>query len=196
MNEIHVIESIVFPLIQDELETRLLDQEFPVFYLNSTVRPGDNTSFVDSNTKDYPLFTHTFIKDGEVNSESYALIKPIVDSFLMRFPPDQQPKLERCRLNVTYPNREFEEHNYLPPHYDLTRKTIVCLYYVNDSDGDTLFFEKPEGSGNQIDGTLTITDQYTPKKGNMLYFDESVLHSNKPPRTTRARVVINFNFIL
>jgi hypothetical protein len=195
MNEIHVIENVVFPLIQDELEKKFLAIDFPLFFNRTTVPVEyDNRVIRDNNSKDYPYFSHTFIWDGAINSEYLDWITPISDSFLMS--TGLTARVSRAKLNVTFPNRVFNDTDYFPPHLDMSEKGIVALYYVNDSDGDTLFFDTPVKIENKIDGTLTISDQYTPKKGNLVYFNETVIHANRPPINTLARAVINFNFIL
>ena len=69
------------------------------------------------------------------------------------------------------------------PHRDSTTPHLVCLYYVNDSDGDTIFFDD---FGKEI-------KRVSPKKGRIAFFDGSIEHSGSRP-TKNHRIVINFNF--
>ena len=69
-------------------------------------------------------------------------------------------------------------------HTDQEEPHWVCLYYVNDSDGDTILFED--------DGKIEI-QRVSPKKGRVLFFDGSLKHcSSRPVKNTRC--IINCNF--
>jgi hypothetical protein len=189
MNEIHVIENIIPTHLQDDIEAKLLHHDFPVYLGKETIEKTDPKFINDQNTKDYMMFNHIFVINSEITSSWYNLIHCISQELSAHLGlANTLP--HRCKLNITFPNREFADTDYFPSHYDAPRKSITGVYYVNDSDGDTLFFENPDES------PLVITEQYTPKKGSLVYFDNSVLHSWRPPKNTRVRCVINFLFLL
>ena len=58
----------------------------------------------------------------------------------------------------------------------------VLLYYVNDADGDTCFFDGGE-----------IVRRVAPKRGRAVFFDGRIAHASSGPVETRFRVVINVN---
>ena len=69
-------------------------------------------------------------------------------------------------------------------HNDLNIEHSVCLYYVNDADGDTVLFE---------DDKKTEIKRVTPKKGRVVLFNGSIPHcSSRPAVNTRAIVNIDF----
>ena len=68
-------------------------------------------------------------------------------------------------------------------HTDVNFPHLVCLYYVNDSDGDTLFFND---KGDEI-------KRVSPKKGRIVFFEGSIPHCGSEP--SKLRSIINFNFI-
>jgi hypothetical protein len=87
------------------------------------------------------------------------------------------------------------------PHVDGYHHHMVCIYYVNDSDGDTVIFNKQ--SGNYVFDTqlkelkpndLPILQTITPKKGRCVIFNGKFFHASTQP-TTGVRCIINFNFI-
>ena len=87
--------------------------------------------------------------------------------------------LARVFIDLPTPNAQPD----LPPHIDSSFPHWVCLYYVNDSDGDTIFFS---GEHKEI-------KRVTPKKGRIAFFDGSILHCPTPSET-KSRAVVNFNF--
>ena len=70
------------------------------------------------------------------------------------------------------------------PHVDLNVPHQVCLYYVNDSDGDTIIY----------DSTGKTIRKISPKKGRMIFFNGNLKHSASTP-TQNHRAVINYNVI-
>ena len=55
------------------------------------------------------------------------------------------------------------------------------LYYVNDSDGETLFF----------DNDRNLIKKVKPKKGRAIIFDSNTIHAASSPINCRFKVVIN-----
>jgi hypothetical protein len=60
---------------------------------------------------------------------------------------------------------------------------MSLLYYVMDSDGDTLFFD---------DDKKTVVDRITPQENKAVWFDSKTWHCSSPPIENKRRVVINF----
>ena len=70
-------------------------------------------------------------------------------------------------------------------HIDINAPHWVCLFYVNDSDGDTILFKEDK---------KTEIQRVTPKKGRVVFFDGSIPHcSSRPSLNTRA--IINIDFL-
>lgn len=88
-----------------------------------------------------------------------------------------------ARIFLTLPYQtERKFHN---PHIDLPYPHYSLIYYVNDSTGDTVFF----------DNNKNIIKTVTPKKGRVALFDGSILHSAGIPED-QSRCIINFNLIM
>lgn len=87
------------------------------------------------------------------------------------------------------------------PHVDNPNPHYVCLYYVNNSDGNTILFKK-KASGVQefqlqkdLDPTkLEVLTEVTPKKGRCVLFNGLQYHASTQP-TKKVRTIINFNFM-
>ena len=92
----------------------------------------------------------------------------------------------------------ISESPYGLPHVDGIRPFPYksAVYYVNDSDGDTVFFKETtnEVSPNKMDVKFNIDQTISPKKGRLIVFDGNVYHSAGNP-TNDVRCIINYNFV-
>lgn len=82
-------------------------------------------------------------------------------------------------------------------HVDLNRNHNVMLYYVNDSDGNTIILkEKFPFNHNKQTGLPggEIIQEITPKKGRAVLFDGLHFHASSVP-SKDLRCVINFDII-
>ena len=81
---------------------------------------------------------------------------------------------------------------YNPPHIDHLGEipdgyfAAVCLYYIDDSDGDTFFFDED----------WDIIQRVSPKAGRMVLFQNDIYHASSPPQENNGRIVLNTNIFL
>ena len=68
-------------------------------------------------------------------------------------------------------------------HIDMQIPHHVCLYYINDSDGDTVFYK----DGEEI-------YRSTPKRNTAVIFDGSIEHCSETSSVHRC--IVNFNFLV
>jgi hypothetical protein len=84
------------------------------------------------------------------------------------------------------------------PHVDGVRSFPykAAVYYVNDSDGDTVFFKETtkDISPNNIPMDMTIYKTVSPKKGRLIVFSGDIYHSSGKPKND-IRCIINYNFV-
>jgi hypothetical protein len=100
-------------------------------------------------------------------------------------------KILRIKANIL--NKTDKQNHIHPPHVDMTIPHLVLLYYVNDSDGDTVIFNQKYSS--QQNPTLTVNQTIAPKAGAAIVFDGLTYHSSSSPQYTGERIVLNINFI-
>jgi len=74
------------------------------------------------------------------------------------------------------------------PHIDYTNEHTVVLYYVNDSDGDTVLYDGHPDTG------LSVAEKITPVHNRAVIFDGLRYHSSSYPVKDSRRVVVNMNF--
>ena len=89
----------------------------------------------------------------------------------------------RARCDMTLYNPKGYRHDF---HTDAKHPHRVCIYYVNDSDGDTYFFDN--------DGSVIQTVK--PKKGRIVTFNGLTYHSSSCPVENSHRLVLNFNYVI
>jgi hypothetical protein len=93
----------------------------------------------------------------------------------------------RAFLQLPTAGQQNEINN---PHRDTEISHIVILYYLTDSDGDTIIYNETEESEN-----YTIMDRVEPKKGRCVVFNGKHFHSSSKP-TKNVRATININIII
>jgi hypothetical protein len=87
-----------------------------------------------------------------------------------------------ARAFIVMPYETNIEH--YAPHVDLPFAHTVVLYYVNDADGDTVFFDKQQN----------IIKQVSPKRGRVIMFDGTLYHGGGVPKQG-PRCVVNFDIL-
>jgi hypothetical protein len=94
----------------------------------------------------------------------------------------------RAKLNLTTPIFNYTSENFCAPHQDLYIPHWVFLYYINDSDGDTILFET---NTDPYDSNLKIAHRVTPKKGKCILFDGTIYHTQSNPIKNSVRINLN-----
>lgn len=180
---IKILNNFLPKSLQDDIESKLLGTDFGWYYFPETA--DKNLSHTDNNVLDCYQFTHTvYFYDIGVNSDYYMLIKKILNH-VEKNEDIKVKKILRIKANFTVPNINFKSNNYTRIHKDEHKKNIYSfLYYVNDSDGDTRFF----------DDKFKLINSSKPKKGTGALFKSKTFHAGSCPTNHDKRVVINFVF--
>ena len=139
------------------------------------------------NLKDYLQFVHTFY-DLEANkvlkSKYFYIIQNFIQALLFK-KNYEKFKLVRAKVNVQLKLENNTEYNHNTPHNDLSYMHKVFLFYINDSDGDTFFFNNKE-----------IFKRVTPKKNRLVIFDGNIKHAGTHPIKSEKRIVLNIDGII
>lgn len=176
---IDYIDEFIPKSDQDNLEKYVMDASFPYrFYKIHNYGDG-----VDS-----PLqLTHHLLMYGEDKvSPHFHIINPLYKTLLSQY---GDITLFRAKVNCTFPDPRRPAYESQEPHTDLKYEDgrdiphFVCLYYVNDSDGPTYFYDNGKKA-------LAIP----PKKGSAVIFDGSIIHAGSNPVQSPLRFAFNINF--
>ncbi len=147
------------------IETKIDNYSFP-WYLQKDV------SF-DNGQQQRPCFAHIFVNEAEENSHYFNLIKPLFLKYIKK-------QIINCKTIIQLPLKKTKS-TYDTPHVDSKKPHQVYLYYVMDSDGETVLFKNNK-----------IHKKIKPKQGRLLIFDGSILHTAYQPQHN-LRCVININ---
>ena len=181
-----ILENFIDKELQDAIERNVLSSNVGWFYNRSTVNPTEGVGYA---FKPLGINPHQFSIPITQESLIFQHITPIFENLSKHYKSDIQ--VLRIKFNLL--NRlDTTEFNY--PHIDTTEKDFISLvYYVNDSDGDTVIFNEshPFESNN-----LTVKERVSPKKGRAVLINADTYHSASNPRNTEVRVILNVVFRL
>ncbi len=166
-----MIDNCIPKADQAYLEAMLLSSQFNWTY-NANTNYDTNTTQLD----DVPQFIHGLIRDGKPHTAFAKLPMAVAGHFGV---PMQQ--ILRAKANLMFWQKQPV---IAPAHVDDANPHFVFIYYVNDSDGDTILYND-QGA---------IAERIAPKKGRGLLFNGATPHSATAPIANRIRMVINFNF--
>jgi hypothetical protein len=188
-NKIFVFDNIITLEEQDNIKNILLSDNFNWYYCADIT----NSEFVKENPR--PGFKHSFLLNQKINSDYYNLILPIVNESCKKINFEIN-KILRSKAFLQLPLNLNNNYTLDSPHIDIDEKHLVVLYYVLDSDGDTVIFDNKFGqTKTEIKfEDLNVIKKITPKKGTVVIFDGHYFHSAYQPKSN-LRCVINCNVI-
>ena len=108
----------------------------------------------------------------------------------------------RYKINWTTPISENYNFKNLI-HVDMDVAHIVIVYYINDTDGNTVLLNNKKGNSaeshqNNFNGInfddFEIVNKISPKKGRAVMFDGNIYHYGEYPTIT-DRFIINFDLV-
>jgi hypothetical protein len=188
MSIFEIYDNIVPEFYQEILKKEIFSPNFPWYY-NPTNVPANENAVAEPGI-DYPdQFTHPVIWENmSPDREAFNIINPIL-LFFQKETGTTINNIARIKLNL------LNQHPYPPTnpaHTDNTNTDVkTLLYYVNDSDGDTVLYNQVWGD----DLPLTECKRITPKQGRLILFNATRWHASTNPVNTKARSIININFI-
>ena len=197
---IKVIDNFLTKSYHKNILELLISDNFDWYYSDNisytkeefTSMFGTNKSY-STNFNEYG-FTHWFWHKmtGPRDTQYSHFIKPalyqILDvancDFILRARADM----------VTWSGKEDFIH---PAHTDLNVPNIASVFYVNESDGDTIFYNvKFDDVPKDKDlKDLKEYDRVSPKANRLVIFDGDLLHTGCSPSKHKNRILINSNFI-
>ena len=184
-NNINVINDIVPIRQQIELYKHVRDSKIAYRLYNTHIFTGDEDQ--KFNHAPQQLSHHLYMVEDDKASPHLEIIKPWFDVITKKY---GDVRLLRAKVNMTFPYPPMVRYEPQMPHIDMQYENgepidhKVLLYYINDSDGPTYFF-------NDL---YEITDSIQPKQGVGVFFDGSQIRAASNPVFNPFRFVLNIDF--
>ena len=134
-----------------------------------------------------PGFVHYIFGDDQILSDLFGLTAGLTFQFADRAGLNFS-KLKYTRLYLQLP--VLVNNQATAMHRDIIDDHIIFLYYVNDTEGPTVIYNKV----SNYDTDVKILTEVHPRKGRGLFFNGKYFHSATPPKTT-SRFVINVTLV-
>lgn len=190
---IHIIDDILPVDVQDSIEKFLLESDWK---FSRTIAYKNHSEVSEEQKQKIMGFTHIVLKDEKIFDDNINLYcEPLIAS--VKHIGKELVGVFNIRAQLQLPT---PSSGYGSVHVDshLSNSYKVCLYYVNDSDGDTILFKErsTNTTSEQIkNGLYEEHFRIQPKRGRFVIFDGDVYHCGSKP-TKDVRLVINYNVFL
>ena len=187
--EIIVIDDFISLDYQEKIKQELLglENDFPWYYTEDVTTAGD----FDSQYR--PALNHYYVNFddddiSEVESVYHHLFVPMLSKACQHLKMPQTEVIQG-RSFLQFPLKNIDTSVVDTPHIDLDEgdEHVVVLYYVVDSDGDTIIY-------NERTESLTYTEKQrgTPKQGRVVIFEGRQYHTAQQP-SNGTRCIVNYN---
>ena len=188
--EIIVIDDFISLEYQEKIKQDLLGLEniFPWHYSEDVTAAGD----FDSQHR--PAMSHQYVQIDDDNDTSeiisvyHHLFTPLL-SKACQYLKIPETEVIQGRSFLQWPLVNIDTSVVDLPHIDLEEgdEHIVVLYYVVDSDGDTIIYNERTESPS-----YTEKQRVSPKQGRVVIFEGGQYHTAEQP-TKGTRCIVNYN---
>ena len=189
-NKILVFDDIIDLEYQERIKSILLGDETFEGYYFPWYFTQDVTKQKDKDSQKRSAFFHGYVRDnddtiGTIDSVFHYLIVSLLESACNKIGKQSVNVIQGrsfLQLPINYKGEREDS-----PHIDTSDDHFVMLYYVCDSDGDTIIYNEQEKSDS-----YTVQKRITPKQGRVVLFDGSYYHTAEQPMNN-VRCVINYD---
>ena len=193
IDDIYVFDDIIEKPYQELIKETLMggdkppanddpEDPFPWYYI-SDITDADHEATFQGRFG----FTHQYATPEEgICSQFHNLFLGLIQNSCKKLKIKEIDVLNGRSFLQTPTNISREDVD--TPHVDLIVPHFVMLYYVNDSDGDTLIYNEKTIS----EKGLTVQKKVTPKQGRVVLFDGSLYHTAEQPNHN-LRCVVNYD---
>ncbi len=189
-------DDVLEPAAADEFERLMTSADFAWHYYANVNYRGPPPEGVPGIVRGDPRFEDSFgfssllFPGGDPNSPWLLHPRRVFERFAVRHGL-RPTRMLRIKANLLVRSAAPGGPRPFTPHVDLPTPHWALIYYVNDSDGDTLILDKtyPDWAN------AAVLHAVAPKKGRAILFDGRHYHCGTAPARHDARIVINYDFV-
>ena len=201
-NKVYVLDDLISKEYQNYLINLFYSVPFNLnpndsvgYYSNQKSDWGEFISLnnIKEDVYDLPQMTSTFVYEGQVINDMFFYFNklvPLYDAVQSYFNYTFDYNIIRCKANLKHQVHESYLDKFNPPHIDAKFEHWVLIYYINNSDGDTIIF-KEQYNSNVITSNFTIDQKISPKQGRLIFFPGHKFHSANFPTKSSTRLILN-----
>ena len=204
-DKILIFDDLIDLEYQEKIKNILISNEkykgfyFPWYFTDDVTKEGD------SNSQKRPAFFHGYVNcnDGEIGGSVDSVFHELFVSLVQnscRAIDKTNVSIMKGRSFLQLPSN-FKGPRADTPHVDTADgyfiDHFVMLYYVCDSDGDTILYNEQASSNNifvKKHDKYTIQKRVTPKQGRVVLFDGSYYHTAEQP-IDNIRCIVNYDLV-
>ena len=191
-NKVLVFDDIIDLEYQEKIKNVLIGEETFNDYYFPWYFTQDVTNQKDKNSQKRSALTHQYVISeddtntvGTIDSVFHDLFIPLLNKACNKVDKQNISIIKGrsfLQLPINYKGKKEDT-----PHIDIIDSHFVMLYYVCDSDGDTIIYNEQKKSDN-----YTVQKRITPKQGRVVLFDGNFYHTAEQP-TDNVRCVVNYD---
>jgi hypothetical protein len=190
----HIFDDIISESNQTKLEEYIKLSNLKWNYQHNITGQYGGT---DSLELPANVLKSTDITDSNISNIINSIKLNLLNKLNIEFVKDY-----RYKINWTTPISEKYDYKNLI-HIDMDVSHIAIVYYINDTDGNTILLNNKNGNCaeshqnnfNSIDlDDFEIVNSISPKKGRAVIFDGNIYHYGEYPTIT-DRFIINFDLV-
>ena len=189
INDIYVFDDIIDKDYQNKIksvligQTRYNDEDFPWYYIDDITAAGDYEN------QKRGAFVHDYADyEQGITSDFHDLFIDLIKKSCSKLKIKEVDVLQGRSFLQLPTNIKKEDVD--SPHTDMIFKHFVMLYYVCDSDGDTVIYNEKKIS----EKGLTVQKKISPKQGRVVLFDGAYYHTAEQPNNN-IRCIVNYDLI-
>jgi len=191
---VEVYDNALPIALADKLENISSSNNFGWFLIRDIYKNNlsNNDIIMDKNTVNTIQLNHqVYDINGGITSNIFDLCELAINIICQNL--KLNIVITKIRLNMLFNHKDILKNKYNTPHVDnkLNKDNYTLIYYINDSDGDTIIFN--EHYSEVKTNKLSIYKKITPKKNKAVIFNSSYFHASTNPSNFENRIIMNVN---
>ncbi len=187
LDKIYVFDDIIEKDYQNKIKNTLIgegrynDEDFPWYYIDDVTASGDYEN------QKRGAFVHDYVHyEYGIESDFHYLFLDLIKNSCSKLKIKEVDALQGRSFLQLPTNIKKEDVD--TPHTDMTVQHFVMLYYVCDSDGDTIIYNEKVIS----EKGFTVQKKVTPKQGRVVLFNGAYYHTAQQPNHN-LRCIVNYD---